>query len=469
MSSSYDFRTDAVQSTRPKTVIAQDGDQTGGDETNPFSFKQFVKSQNLPTPVDRSEKYKVSKSHKHYNDRRSRERRRFHAKRNPEDSATQKALPETATPPMKGLNIEFHKPFFGHLTIDSLLDAEEGELEEEEEEEDSDDDWDGSYQPAFVEQAQNKPGHTIPIKRNNFDSFSLTSADLSDVPAWQLNDSKEFGSLLPDASQGTTDSSSSLTDASHESTNSNPPLPDVSHATIEYSSLLPDVSLEAEDYNALLPDVFHESASFSSAGPDVSFGSADHSSPSLDVHSRSSDPDTIAHGDVSRDLRIQSLQLKEENSQLVTKMEDMRKINEARAEKIRTLEKKLTEKQMQEEKEAKALESMAQQVELNLKTMTMRAIRAENIVARLKEDVVLLQVQLANCQVDNATLRHMENVNLHAAKRNAQMALENLHKVIYDAQSSIQQLLSGGEKLKFVTELLKSIDKITEMRQEDCP
>ncbi|XP_069465680.1 endosome-associated-trafficking regulator 1 isoform X4 [Ambystoma mexicanum] len=446
MSSSYDFRTDAVQSTRPKTVIAQDGDQTGGDETNPFSFKQFVKSQNLPTPVDRSEKYKVSK-----------------------DSATQKALPETATPPMKGLNIEFHKPFFGHLTIDSLLDAEEGELEEEEEEEDSDDDWDGSYQPAFVEQAQNKPGHTIPIKRNNFDSFSLTSADLSDVPAWQLNDSKEFGSLLPDASQGTTDSSSSLTDASHESTNSNPPLPDVSHATIEYSSLLPDVSLEAEDYNALLPDVFHESASFSSAGPDVSFGSADHSSPSLDVHSRSSDPDTIAHGDVSRDLRIQSLQLKEENSQLVTKMEDMRKINEARAEKIRTLEKKLTEKQMQEEKEAKALESMAQQVELNLKTMTMRAIRAENIVARLKEDVVLLQVQLANCQVDNATLRHMENVNLHAAKRNAQMALENLHKVIYDAQSSIQQLLSGGEKLKFVTELLKSIDKITEMRQEDCP
>ncbi|KAJ1146071.1 hypothetical protein NDU88_012353 [Pleurodeles waltl] len=429
--SAYGFWPESVQSTRTTTGLAQEDEMIQDkDEANPFSFKHFVKSKNLLKPADEIKKKRAFK----------------------QEPDKQAGLPQSSKPPKtKTVNLEFHKPFFCNPTVGPLLDDEQGD--------DSDDDWNESYEPSFIEQVL-KPNSTIPITRNNFDSFSLTSADLSDVSSWQLNESRAYSPPLPGLSHGTTECSSPLPDVSQEATNCSSTLSDVSHETAEYSSLLPDISQGSTDFSSSLPDVF--------------FGKADHSPSLPDARLKTPDPDLVAHGDYSAHVRIQSLQLnceelKEDNSQLLTKMEEMQKVHDAQAEKIRILEKKLAEKQEAEEKEAKALESMAQQVEQNLKSMTMRAMLAEGIVAKLKEEIVHLQGQLAKYQAENAALRHMENASLHAARKNAQLALESLHKVIYDAQYSIKQLLSGGESLKFVTELLKSIDKISELPQEGHP
>lgn len=422
------FWPESVQPTRTKTGIAQE-DKTvqDQDEANPFSFKHFVKSNKLLKSMEENK-----------------EKRAF--KQKPDKQA---GLPQSSVlPKTKNVNLEFHKPLFCNQTVDPLLDDEQGD--------DSDDDWNESYEPSFIEQIL-KPDGTIPIERNNFDSFSLTSADLSDVSSWQLNKSRAYSPSLPGLSHDTTECSSPLPDVSQEAANCSSSLSDVSHETAESSSFLPDISQGNTDFSSSLPDVF--------------FGEADNILPLLDARLKTPDPDVVAHGDYSAHVRIQSLQvncdeLKEENSQLLMKMEEMQNVHDAQNEKIRLLEKKLAEKQEAEEKEAKALETMAQQVEQNLKTMTMRAMVAEGIAVKLKEEIVHLQGQLANSQAENAALRHLENASLHAARKNAQLALESLHKVIYDAQCSIKQLLSGGESLKFVAEVLKSIDRITELSQE---
>ncbi|XP_078498037.1 endosome-associated-trafficking regulator 1 isoform X2 [Lissotriton helveticus] len=423
----YGFWPESVQSTRTKIGIAQE-DQTvqDQDEANPFSFKHFVKSNKLVKSMEENQKKRAFKK--------------------PDKQAE---LPQSSVlPKTKNVNLEFHKPFFRNPTVDPLLD---NELRD-----DSDDDWNESYEPSFIEQVL-KPDGTISIERNNFDSFSLTSANLSDGSSWQLNKSRAYSPSLPSLSRDTTECCSLLPDVSQEAANISSSLSDVSHETAESSSFLPDISQGSTDFSSSLPDVF--------------FGKADHILPLLDARLKTPDPDVVAHGDYSAHVRIQSLQvncdeLKEENSQLLMKMEEMQKIHDAQSEKIRILEKKLAEKQEAEEKEAKALESMAQQVEQNLKTMTMRAKVAEGIAVTLKEEIVQLQGQLANYQTENAALRHLENAGLHATRKNAQLALEILNKTIYNAQCSLKQLLSGGESLNFVTDLLKSIDKITELSQE---
>lgn len=51
-------------------------------------------------------------------------------------------------------------------------------------------------------------------------------------------------------------------------------------------------------------------------------------------------------------------------------------------------------------------------------------------------------------------------------KQNTDVALQNLHVVMNSAHASIKQLVSGAETLNLVAEILKSIDRITEVKDE---
>ncbi|XP_033714957.1 endosome-associated-trafficking regulator 1 isoform X2 [Tursiops truncatus] len=59
---------------------------------------------------------------------------------------------------------------------------------------------------------------------------------------------------------------------------------------------------------------------------------------------------------------------------------------------VRTLERKLEAKMIKEESDYHDLESVVQQVEQNLERMTKRAVKAENHVLKLKQEISLLQV-----------------------------------------------------------------------------
>lgn len=95
-----------------------------------------------------------------------------------------------------------------------------------------------------------------------------------------------------------------------------------------------------------------------------------------------------------------------------------------------------------------------------------RAVKAENHVLKLKQEVNLLQAQLSNLKRENEALRSGQGASLTVVKQNTDVALQNLHVVMNSAHASIKQLVSGAETLNLVAEILKSIDRITEVKDE---
>ncbi|XP_066057514.1 endosome-associated-trafficking regulator 1 [Chamaea fasciata] len=158
-------------------------------------------------------------------------------------------------------------------------------------------------------------------------------------------------------------------------------------------------------------------------------------------------------------------QLKEENAILRSKISKLQILSETQAEKMRKLEKKLEENKIKEEKEAQDLEAMVQHVEQNLQLMTKRAAKAENSAAKLRQENAQLQAELRNCRLEEAALRAGQ-AGLAAAKQNAEVALQHLLRVTTSSRASIRQLLSGAESLQLIADLLKSIDRISEVSED---
>lgn len=168
-----------------------------------------------------------------------------------------------------------------------------------------------------------------------------------------------------------------------------------------------------------------------------------------------------------RSLHISYETLKEENAKLRRKLTEIQSFSETQTEMVRTLERKLEAKMVKEESDYHDLETMVQQVEQNLELMTKRAVKAENQVLKLKQEMSLLQVQISNLKLENQALHSGEGASLAVVKQNTDTALRSLHLVMDNAHTSIKQLISGAEKLNLVAEILKSIDKISEIKDEE--
>ncbi|XP_067415052.1 endosome-associated-trafficking regulator 1-like [Emydura macquarii macquarii] len=166
-------------------------------------------------------------------------------------------------------------------------------------------------------------------------------------------------------------------------------------------------------------------------------------------------------------LQLSYEELKEENSMLRRKIKSIKSFSESQTRLVRKLERRLRAGVVKEEKEAQGLESILQQAERNLQSMTQRVQKAESSVAELKQEMSLLRVELESSKVENDTLRAGQSASLEAVKQNVDIALQNLRRVIANAHLSIKQLVSGAEMLHFIADLLKSIDKISEVKKED--
>ncbi|XP_077918150.1 endosome-associated-trafficking regulator 1 isoform X3 [Halichoerus grypus] len=182
--------------------------------------------------------------------------------------------------------------------------------------------------------------------------------------------------------------------------------------------------------------------------------------------------DFAAHGESLGDRHLRTLQisyeaLKDENSKLRRKLTEVQSFSETQTEMVRTLERKLEAKMIKEESDYHDLESVVQQVEQNLELMTKRAVKAENHVMKLKQEISLLQAQVSNFKRENEALRSGQGASLTVVKQNTDVALQNLRVVMNNAHSSIKQLVSGAETLNLVAEILKSIDRISEIKDEE--
>nr|KAF6433315.1 endosome associated trafficking regulator 1 [Molossus molossus] len=182
--------------------------------------------------------------------------------------------------------------------------------------------------------------------------------------------------------------------------------------------------------------------------------------------------DFAAHGESLGDRHLRTLQisyeaLKDENLKLRRKLTEVQSFSETQTEMVRTLERKLEAKMIKEESDYHDLESVVQQVEQNLELMTKRAVKAENHVMKLKQDISLLQAQVSNFKRENEALRSGQGASLTVVKQNTDVALQNLRMVMSNAHTSIKQLVSGAETLNLVAEILKSIDRISEIKEDE--
>ncbi|XP_032491257.1 endosome-associated-trafficking regulator 1 isoform X2 [Phocoena sinus] len=201
--------------------------------------------------------------------------------------------------------------------------------------------------------------------------------------------------------------------------------------------------------------------------------------------------DFTVHGESLGDRHLRTLQisyeaLKDENSKLRRKLTEVQSFSETQTEMVRTLERKLEAKMIKEESDYHDLESVVQQVEQNLERMTKRAVKAENHVLKLKQEISLLQpgkspnaatpaspptphraqAQVSDFKRENEALRSGQGTSLAVVKQNTDMALQNLRAVMNNARASIKQLVSGAETLNLVAEILKSIDRISEIKDQ---
>ncbi|XP_045659762.1 endosome-associated-trafficking regulator 1 isoform X3 [Ursus americanus] len=328
-------------------------------ETNPFSFKEFLKTKNLSLSGEDTANNRIY----------SKEATR-HSLGLGRNSPTSQTV---------GYGLEYQQPFFEDPTG-------AGDLLDEDEDEDEDDGWNGTYLPSTVEQTRSSGVAASTSPCSTYVSFFSTPAELvgpETLPPWTLSDSD-------------------------------------SHA--------------------------------SPAG-----------SPNADF---------AAHGESLGDRHLRTLQisyeaLKDENSKLRRKLSEVQSFSETQTEMVRTLERKLEAKMIKEESDYHDLESVVQQVEQNLELMTKRAVKAENHVLKLKQEMSLLQAQVSNFRRENEALRSGQGASLTVVKQNTDVALQNLRVVMNNAHASIKQLVSGAETLNLVAEILKSIDRISEIKDEE--
>ncbi|XP_061836009.2 endosome-associated-trafficking regulator 1 [Nerophis lumbriciformis] len=182
------------------------------------------------------------------------------------------------------------------------------------------------------------------------------------------------------------------------------------------------------------------------------------------AHYEGDDEMSILQPNTSSRGRIRQLQ--QENRLLRRTTADLQRASRAQQQRAEALEEELRRRRRREQQEARDMETMVQSVEQNLDLMTKRALRAEGSVATIRAELELLQAQVERLRSENDGLKSAESDVVMAMKRNAQVASDYLDKTASHAHSSVCQLLEGAESLRLVSQLLRSMDKVSDVTSE---
>ncbi|XP_060593458.1 endosome-associated-trafficking regulator 1-like [Ruditapes philippinarum] len=197
-----------------------------------------------------------------------------------------------------------------------------------------------------------------------------------------------------------------------------------------------------------LPDFLSDAAVSSSKNSDNVNGSV----PIVSRNSRHVDTPVTNH------VELQKLQ--DENLQLKRQLEELRRKKLQDADRISELQRQMVEQKKKEVEETKAMEYAMEQVEQNLSATTKRAVLAESTVTKLKQEVKTLQTELKAIRGENGMLSSDQHLN--DVKERTSYVAEQLSSATKTAETSLRQLLSGVDNLKLLSQVLNSIDKISE-------
>jgi len=155
-------------------------------------------------------------------------------------------------------------------------------------------------------------------------------------------------------------------------------------------------------------------------------------------------------------------QLKEENERLRRDLQESNQARDEEKKRVVSLQRKLAKIEKREADETAALENMVHMVEKNLELTTQRALRAEATVAKLKEEVTILKTE----SVPIATYNQLLDANhctMTAVRDKSRAAADQMNVAAKNAEQAVRQLLSGVDTLKFISQQLDTIDRITEV------
>ncbi|ELU14689.1 hypothetical protein CAPTEDRAFT_224903 [Capitella teleta] len=145
---------------------------------------------------------------------------------------------------------------------------------------------------------------------------------------------------------------------------------------------------------------------------------------------------------LSEDLDVRRMrELTEENSNL------RRALRESQL-RVGQVELQMKQQAVKEAEETQALEQMVQQVEGNLKTANSRALKAEQTIVQLRQEISILKANSADPQ--------------SIMKDKTKYAAEQLAATATTAEANLKQMMEGVKKLRLMSEILASVDSVTE-------
>ncbi|XP_059139561.1 endosome-associated-trafficking regulator 1-like [Physella acuta] len=229
-----------------------------------------------------------------------------------------------------------------------------------------------------------------------------------------------------------------------------------SHELVLKQSSFNDIEYEDEIDNSILTDNGRKKLAL----PDfLSDGAA------LSGHKSSSN--TIeknllcGHEDLLEEIRI----LKEENIKLQGELMIERQSSSEKNQKLLQLKIDLERQKKKELEETAVLERAVQQVEENLVTTTNCAVQAESTVAMLKKEIKVLNSQIKSLLLENEAYKSGDG-GLSDIRERTKYTADQLHTAAAGAEKNIKELLTGVDKLRLLSQVLASLEKVSEVKPD---
>ncbi|EEB11892.1 conserved hypothetical protein [Pediculus humanus corporis] len=153
-----------------------------------------------------------------------------------------------------------------------------------------------------------------------------------------------------------------------------------------------------------------------------------------------------------------------EHDRLLREVDSLRCQIVEKNRRIELLESELEHLQSTDQREAASLEFAFKEVENNLKHTTKRAINAEDLVYKLKQENKSLKSEISMLRSENMNLRlgKFESHNLESRESKNHKLAKELRMASNMAENSLRSLLSGIQHLRTIASSMENLSKIPE-------
>jgi len=163
--------------------------------------------------------------------------------------------------------------------------------------------------------------------------------------------------------------------------------------------------------------------------------------------------------DLMKQIRI----IQEENERLRKELSREKQKCSEKNQKLSQLKIDLERQKKKETEETAIMEMAVQKVEQTLVATTSRAVQAEALVGKLKQESKDLQNQVSSLNAEVQMLKSGDT-GLADLRERTKYSSEQLRDAAISAERNLKELMSGVDKLKLVSVVLASLEKVSDFK-----